>query len=163
MGSESRVGVLRHVDLLARRSLALEEILDFAAVIANVLLADVGNLLHLLRSNALDLGSLVVDELGSVVELLVDELLVGSVDQRHNKGNSGTNEDNSLSLNDEKVDELMNVANNGVQSLTGNCVVSSRANLSSQTIVENNLAKNLSENGHTKDHPGCLQTPSEDI
>lgn len=92
LGRESRVGVLRHVDLLARRSLALEEILDFAAVIANVLLADVGNLLHLLRSNALDLGSLVVDELGSVVELLVDELLVGSVDQRHNKGNSGTNE-----------------------------------------------------------------------
>jgi hypothetical protein len=71
--------------------------------------------------------------------------------------------DDSLSLNDEKVDELVNVPNKGVQGLTRNCVVSSRANLSGQTIVENNLAKNLSENGHTKHHPRSLETPSENI
>jgi hypothetical protein len=101
----SRVGVLRHVDLLARRSLALKEILDLAAVVADVLLADVGNLLHLLRSDALDLGSLAVDELGSVVELLVDEFLVRSVDQRHNKGNSGTNESKTPDGNE--LDEVV--------------------------------------------------------
>jgi len=92
LGRESRVGVLRHVDLLARRSLALEETLDLVAVVADVLLTDVGNLLHLFRSNTLDLGSLAVDELGSVVKLLVDELLVRSVDQRHNKSNGSANE-----------------------------------------------------------------------
>lgn len=36
------------VDLLAGRSLATEEILDLSTVVAGVLLADVGNLLHLL-------------------------------------------------------------------------------------------------------------------
>jgi hypothetical protein len=91
LGRESRVGVLRHVDLLARRGLALEETLDLVAVVADVLLADVGNLLHLFRSNALDLGSLAVDELGGVVKLLVDELLVRGVDQRHNKSNGSAN------------------------------------------------------------------------
>jgi hypothetical protein len=95
LSGDSRVRVLRHVDLLARRSLSLEEVLDLAAVVADVLLADAGNLLHLLGSNALDLGSLAVDELGSVVDLLIDELLVRGVDQRHNEGNGSTNEGKS--------------------------------------------------------------------
>lgn len=64
--------LLRLINLLARRSLATEKVLDFAAVVASILLADVGDLFHLLRSDALDLGSLGVDELGSVVELLID-------------------------------------------------------------------------------------------
>ena len=115
---DSRVRVLRHVDLLARRSLSLEEILDLAAVVADVLLADVGNLLHLLGSNALDLGSLAVNELGSVVDLLIDELLVRGVDQRHNEGNGSTNkgkspEGNELNkvVRDESRNESLTVVN----------------------------------------------------
>jgi len=50
-----------------------------------------------------------------------------------------------------------------VESLTGNGVVSTRANLSSQAIVEYDLANNLGEDGHTKDHPRNLESPSEDI
>jgi hypothetical protein len=64
--------LLRLVNLLARRSLATKKVLDFAAVVASILLADVRDLFHLLRSDALDLSSLGVDELGSVVELLID-------------------------------------------------------------------------------------------
>jgi hypothetical protein len=62
-------------------------------------------------------------------------------------------EDDSLSLDNEEVDEFVNVPNKGIQSLTGNCVVSTRANLSSKTVVENSLSEDLSEDGHTKDHP----------
>lgn len=67
-----RNGLLRLVNLLARRSLATEKVLNLAAVVASILLADVRDLFHLLRSDALDLSSLGVDELGSVVELLID-------------------------------------------------------------------------------------------
>lgn len=71
--------------------------------------------------------------------------------------------DDSLGLNDEEVDELVDVPNKGIQSLTGNCVVSSRANLGGQTVVKNDLAEDLSEDGYTKDHPRSLEGPSENI
>jgi hypothetical protein len=62
-------------------------------------------------------------------------------------------EDDSLSLDNEEVDEFVNVPNKGVQGLTRNCVVSTRANLSGKTVVENSLSEDLSEDGHTKYHP----------
>lgn len=71
--------------------------------------------------------------------------------------------DDSLGLNNKEVDELVGISNHVVESLTGNGVVSTRANLSSQAIVEYDLANNLGEDGHTKDHPRNLESPSEDI
>jgi hypothetical protein len=71
--------------------------------------------------------------------------------------------DDSLGLDDKEVNELMNVPNKGIQSLTRNCVVPTRANLSSKTVVENDLAKHLGKNGYTKDHPRNLESPSEKI
>lgn len=71
--------------------------------------------------------------------------------------------DDSLGLNDKEVDELMNVPNKGIQSLTRHCVVPTRANLSSKAIVENDLTKHLGKNGYTKNHPRNLESPSKKI
>jgi hypothetical protein len=105
LGLLSRNGLLGLVNLLARRSLATEKVLDLAAVVASVLLADVRDLFHLLRSDTLDLGSLGVDEFRSVVELLVNQLLVGRIDQGNNEGDSGTDDSKSPVRN--KLDEVV--------------------------------------------------------
>lgn len=71
--------------------------------------------------------------------------------------------DNTLSLDDKEVDELVDIPNKNVKSLARDGVVAARSDLSGQTLVEDNLANNLSGNGHTKNHPRNLETPSEDV
>lgn len=72
-------------------------------------------------------------------------------------------EKNTLSLDDEEVDELMNIANSAIQSLLGNSVILARAQLGSQALVENGLAGNFGGNGNTEDHPSELETQAEHI
>lgn len=79
------------LNLLARTMVASEEVMDLAAVVAGVLLANGRNLLHLLRGNISDLSGLRVDELRGVVELLINKLLVGGVNQRNKENDSGAN------------------------------------------------------------------------
>lgn len=79
------------LNLLARTMVASKEVMDLAAVVASVLLANGRNLLHLLRGNISDLSGLRVDKLRGVVELLINKLLVGSVNQRNKENDSGAN------------------------------------------------------------------------
>lgn len=71
--------------------------------------------------------------------------------------------ENALSLNDEEVHKLVDVANNGIKGLLGNSVVPARANLGSETAVQQGLANNLSSKGDAQHHPGKLEAPSDDI
>lgn len=72
-------------------------------------------------------------------------------------------EDDALGLNDEEVDQLVDIANNGIESLTGNSVVAAGTELASKTSVHDGLAGNLSGNSDAKDHPGKLEAPSQQI
>jgi hypothetical protein len=89
----------------------------------------------------------------------------GSLEYRTYSGGSKDvlGKDDPLGLDDKEVNELMNVPNKGVQSLAGNCVVSTRADLSGKAVVENDLTKNLGKNGYAKNHPRNLKSPSEKI
>lgn len=93
------------LNLLARTMVASEEVMDLAAVVAGVLLANGRNLLHLLRGNISNLGGLRVDELGGVVELLINKLLVGGVNQRNKENDSGAN--NSKAPVGNELDEVV--------------------------------------------------------
>ena len=68
-----------------------------------------------------------------------------------------------LSLDDEEVDQLVDVANNNVQRLPGNRVVLARAELRGQSRVDGHLTGHLCGDGDAKHHPGELETPSENI
>lgn len=70
---------------------------------------------------------------------------------------------NALGLDDEKVDDVGNIAHEGFQSLLGNGIVLARAELGCETIVENKLSSNLSGNSDAKSHPGELQTVTNKI
>lgn len=72
-------------------------------------------------------------------------------------------EQDPLSLNDKEVDELVDIADHGVESLAGNSVVLAGADLGSQTAVQDRLAGNLGGHGDAEDHPGKLESPSENI
>lgn len=60
-----------------------------ASVVASILLSNGGEVVGLLLSGISNLGGLGVDGIGSGLELLVDELLVGGVDQGGEEGNGG--------------------------------------------------------------------------
>lgn len=68
---------------------ATKQFLDFVGVVASILLAQGGDLVHLLGSNIADLVSLGIDNLGGVVDLRIDELLVGSINQGHEEDDGG--------------------------------------------------------------------------
>jgi hypothetical protein len=57
----------------------------------------------------------------------------------------------------------VDIANNGIESLTGNSVVAAGTELASKTSVHDGLAGNLSGNSDAKDHPGKLEAPSQQI
>lgn len=63
-----------------RRRAAANHVLDLASVITGVLLAKSSKLIGLLLGGVADLSSLSVDDFGGILEVLIDELLVGSVD-----------------------------------------------------------------------------------
>lgn len=102
---DSGNGLLGLFDLLAGGGLAVEKILDLVGVVTSVLLADGRNLLHLLRSDISNLSGLRVDQLRSMVNLLVDELLVRGVDQGNQESNSGSNDGKTPVRN--KLDQVV--------------------------------------------------------
>lgn len=71
---------------------ATEHLLDLASVVTSVLLAHGSQLVSLLLGNASDLSSLGVNSIGGGLKVLVDQLLVGGVNQRNEKGNRGGND-----------------------------------------------------------------------
>ena len=62
-------------------------------------------------------------------------------------------EDNSLRLDNEEVDKLMNITDEGVKGLLGYCVVFSWANLRSEPVREQSLSSSLRKNSDTQCHP----------
>jgi hypothetical protein len=70
-------------------ALAAEHFLDLASVVTSVLLSDGTHVLSLLLDNTLHLCSLSVDDIGSALEVLVNQLLVRGVDQRDEESQSG--------------------------------------------------------------------------
>jgi hypothetical protein len=72
-------------------------------------------------------------------------------------------EKDPLSLNDEEVDEFVDVSDHGVKSLSGDGVVLAGTDLGSQAAVQDRLSSNLGGHGDTENHPGKLESPSENI
>lgn len=70
-------------------ALATEHLLHLASVVASVLLGQRANVLGLLLNDTLNLCGLSVDDIRSALEMLVDKLLVGGVDQGHEESDSG--------------------------------------------------------------------------
>lgn len=73
-------------------ALATEHLLDLASVVTSILLGQRSDVLGLLLHNTLDLGGLSVDDVGGALEVLINQLLVRSIDKRNEKGHSGGNE-----------------------------------------------------------------------
>ena len=69
----------------------------------------------------------------------------------------------SLSLNNEKIDKFMDIANHAIESSLGDGVVSTRAHLGSKTVAHDGLTGNLSGNGDGESHEGQLESPTNDI
>lgn len=72
-------------------------------------------------------------------------------------------EQNPLGLDDKEVDELMNIANQSIESLPRNGIVLSGTELSREAVVQDGLAGDLGSDGDTQDHPRELETPSDNI
>lgn len=113
-GSSRELGLLRRSNrggLLGscgdRRSstAATEHLLDLASVVTSVLLAHGSQLIGLLLGNASDLSSLGVNSIGGRLEVLVDQLLVGGVNQRNEEANRGGNDGEAPVGN--KLDEVV--------------------------------------------------------
>jgi hypothetical protein len=65
---------------------------NLLSVVSSILLRHGSEVIGLLLSGISDLGSLGADDVGSRLELLVDELLVSGIDQRREEGNGGCND-----------------------------------------------------------------------
>lgn len=85
---------------LGRLRSASEEILNLGSVVTSVLLGNVGNVANLLLGNIADLVGLGVDHVRGGAELVIDELLVGGVDER-NEEEDGVGEDSKAPVRDE--------------------------------------------------------------
>lgn len=88
-----------------RSRAATDHVLDLAGVVASVLLTEGGKLIGLLLGGVADLGGLGVDGIGSGLEVLIDELLVGSVDEGNEEGESGA-EDGKAPVGNELDEEV---------------------------------------------------------
>jgi hypothetical protein len=77
---------------LWRGRAAADETLSLGRVVTHVLLGELGDVGRVLAGSASDLGSLGADNLGGVLELSIDELLVRSVNERKHKGSSGSDD-----------------------------------------------------------------------
>ena len=65
---------------------ATDQGLGLGGVVTHVLLGEQSSLLGVLLGDGAQLGSLVVDHIVGLLEVVVDELLVGGVDQRNGEG-----------------------------------------------------------------------------
>lgn len=72
-------------------------------------------------------------------------------------------EDNALGLNYEEVNQLVNIADDAIESLAGNSVVAARTKLARESRTNNGLAGNLSSDSDTKDNPRKLEGVSQKI
>jgi len=88
---------------------------------------------------------------------------IARVETNRNRGGDILREQDPLSLNDEKVDELVDIANHGIERLLRDRVVPPRAKLSRKTIVHESLSSDLRGDCDGKDHPCKLEGPPEDI
>lgn len=91
LGRSSRLGDGNWRGSRAGASTA-NHLLNLSGVIASILLAKSGDLVSLLLGDAAYLGRLGVDGVGSVLDVVVDELLVASVHQGDKEGNGGAND-----------------------------------------------------------------------
>lgn len=80
-----------------------------------------------------------------------------------NRSTNILNKENSLGLNHKEVDELVDVTNHTIEGSSRNGPVSAGAHLSSETVVENNLTRNLGRDSDGKSHEGQLESPSNHI
>jgi len=84
-------------------------------------------------------------------------------DESSSRNTNVLSEDDALSLNDEKVDELVDVSYGGIERLSGDDEVTSGAELGSEAVAEDELAGKLCKDGGAKHHPGKLQAVSQNI
>lgn len=68
---------------------AAEELLGLGGVVAHVLLGQLSGLGRVLASNGAELASLLANNVGSILDLRVDELLVGAVDEGDEEEGAG--------------------------------------------------------------------------
>lgn len=73
-------------------AVAAQNLLDLFSIVSSILLADGGEMVGLLLSSISNLGSLGIDGIGSSLELLVNKLLVGGVDQGGEEGDGGSDD-----------------------------------------------------------------------
>lgn len=76
-------------DDLGRARAAPNHLLSLGGVVAHVLLGDLGGLGGVLLGSGPQLGGLGVDDIGRLLELVVNQLLVAGVDKRHEEGGRG--------------------------------------------------------------------------
>lgn len=74
---------------LGGSSLAADHLLSLGSVVANILLGDLGGLGSVLAGHAAQLLGLGVNHISSLSQVVVDQLLVGGVDQRGEEGDGG--------------------------------------------------------------------------
>lgn len=84
---------------------ATHHLLNLAGVVASVLLAESSNLVGLLLGSGAQLSSLGVDGVAGSLEVLVDELLVGGVDEGNEEGEGGA-ENGKAPVGDELDEEV---------------------------------------------------------
>lgn len=79
------------------------------------------------------------------------------------RGTNILHKQNSLRLNDKKVDKLVDIADKLVEGSSRNGVVSTRAHLSGQTMIEDGLASDFSGDSHRQSHGRQFESPAEHI
>jgi hypothetical protein len=69
----------------------------------------------------------------------------------------------ALSLNDEEVDQLVDIADHGIQSLTRDSVVFPGSQLAGKTVVKDGPTDHLGRYGDAEHHPCELEAPSHHV
>jgi hypothetical protein len=83
------VGLLRG---RRRKVASAQNLLNLASVVSGILLSNGSKVVGLLLSSSSNLSGLGVDGVGGGLELLVDKLLVGGVDQGSEESNGGSDD-----------------------------------------------------------------------
>lgn len=98
-GSRSRLSRGRWGD-----TATAQHLLGLLRIVSSILLGDRGDVRGLLLSNAANLGSLGIDDVGGILELLVDDLLVRGVNKRNKEDHgSGDKSESPVWDNADKV------------------------------------------------------------
>lgn len=88
-GLEILLGSSREIGRLQLRGLSsLDQRLRLGGVVSHILLSNLGGLLGVLLRNGAELSSLGIDDLPGMLQLAVDKLLVGGVDEGGEEGDS---------------------------------------------------------------------------